>query len=271
MQRDFKGIWIPRDIWLSTDLGWTEKFLLTEIDSLSQNNECFATNDYFANFFSISKDRVSKLISSLNTKGYVEVKLTYKPGTKQVEKRVITTIGYRRKQLGGIGENNYTPIGENNEDINTSFINSNINKEEEEETIINPFRFFEENGFGTIGGHISEKITAWCNDLSDELVLEAMKIAVEYGAKNWSYVERILKTWSEKKITSVSQVHAELMAFKEKQSKQHPVRKGKVIRQEMVPQYMDEEYIPAETEQSDAEAKKREVMEKINKFRGGKQ
>ena len=130
MQRDFKGVWIPKEIWLSEDLGWTEKFLLTEIDSLAENKECFATNEYFAQFFSLSKDRVSKLISTLSNKGYVEVKLTYKPGTKQVQKRVITTIGYRRKQLEGIGENNYTPIGENNEDINTLLINPIINSKD---------------------------------------------------------------------------------------------------------------------------------------------
>ncbi|MGF6951895.1 hypothetical protein QF028_004400 [Neobacillus sp. B4I6] len=130
MERDFKGVWIPKDIWLSEDLGWTEKFLLTEIDSLAKNNECFASNDYFAKFFNISKDRISKIISSLSKKGYLEVHLIYKEGTKQVEKRVITTIGYQRKHLEGIGENNYTPIGENNEDINTSIINPIINSKD---------------------------------------------------------------------------------------------------------------------------------------------
>lgn len=130
MERAFKGIWIPKEIWVTEDLGWTEKFLLAEIDSLSQNNECFATNEYFGRFFNISKDRVSKIISNLSNKGYVEVNLIYKKGTKQVEKRIITTIGYRRKQLEGIGENNYTPIGENTEDINTSFINPIINSKD---------------------------------------------------------------------------------------------------------------------------------------------
>ena len=124
MERNFKGIWIPREIWLSEDLGWTEKFLLAEIDSLAKNNECFASNDYFAKFFNISKDRISKVVSGLANKGYVEVNLIYKEGTRQVEKRIITTIGYRRKQLEGIGENNHTPIGENAEDINTSFNNT---------------------------------------------------------------------------------------------------------------------------------------------------
>jgi hypothetical protein len=130
VERAFKGIWIPKEIWVTEDLGWTEKFLLAEIDSLSQNNECFATNEYFGRFFNISKDRVSKIISNLSNKGYVEVNLIYKKGTKQVEKRIITTIGYRRKQLEGIGENNYTPIGENTEDINTSFINPIINSKD---------------------------------------------------------------------------------------------------------------------------------------------
>jgi hypothetical protein len=47
----------------------------------------------------------------------------------------------------------------------------------------NPFRFFEQNGFGTIGGYLTEKMVKWCEDLSDELVLEAMKVAVESGSK----------------------------------------------------------------------------------------
>lgn len=128
MDRDFKGIWIPKEIWLDKKLSWTEKLFLTEIDSLSTTKTgCYATNEYFADFFCLSKDRVSKLISSLKNKGYVEVYLTYKDGTKQVDKRFITTRGYRQKQLEGIVENNHRGIVENNEDINIDIINTNIN------------------------------------------------------------------------------------------------------------------------------------------------
>lgn len=126
MERDFKGVWIPREIWLDENLTWTEKILLVEIDSLSMLEKgCFATNEYFGSFFNLSKDRISKLITSLKKKGYIETNLIYKKDSKEVEKRVITTIGYRRKQLEGIGENNYTPLGENNEDNNTVTINTN--------------------------------------------------------------------------------------------------------------------------------------------------
>lgn len=103
----------------------------------------------------------------------------------------------------------------------------------------NPFRFYEENGFGTIGAHISEKIGQWCDDLSNELVLEAMKIAVERGAKNWSYVERILRDWADKNLKTVKQVHATIMAFRENKSKQRntPKKGYKPIRTEMLPDW----------------------------------
>lgn len=127
MNRDFKGVWIPKGIWLTNNLGWTEKILLTEIDSLSELGECFATNEYFADFLALSKDRISKIISELSKKGYVETRLIFKHGTKQVEKRIITTRGYRLKQLEGIGENTDTPIGENTEDNNTLVNNTSIN------------------------------------------------------------------------------------------------------------------------------------------------
>lgn len=134
IERDFKGVWIPKEIWLDKNLNWSEKMLLVEIDSLaSLEKGCFVTNEYLSDFFNLSKDRISKLISSLKNKGYIEVKLIYKQGTKQILKREITTIGYRRKQLEGIGENNDTPIGENNEDNNTIYINTNNNIREREE------------------------------------------------------------------------------------------------------------------------------------------
>lgn len=125
--RDFKGVWIPREIWLSEELNITEKCLLVEIDSLSSLGQCFASNEHFSKFLGLSKDRISKMISSLRDKGFVEVTLVYKESSKEIEKRIITTIGYRQKQLGGIVENTDTPIGENAEDNNTSTITNTTN------------------------------------------------------------------------------------------------------------------------------------------------
>jgi hypothetical protein len=44
MNRDFKGVWIPKDVWLDHNLTWMEKLLLVEIDSLDAEKGCFASN-----------------------------------------------------------------------------------------------------------------------------------------------------------------------------------------------------------------------------------
>lgn len=134
MERDFKGIWIPKEIWLDNNLTWSEKMLLVEIDSLATLEKgCIATNEYLSNFFNLSKDRISKLISSLKSKGYIEVKLIYNGDTKQIIKREITTIGYRQKQLEGVVKDNDRGIVESNEDINTDIINTSEYIREREE------------------------------------------------------------------------------------------------------------------------------------------
>ena len=90
-QRGFKGVWIPKEIWLNTELSWSEKGLLVEIDSLNTSNGCWATNKHFSEFLGISENRVSHLISNLKEKGYIKVFIKYRDGTKQIEKRVCST------------------------------------------------------------------------------------------------------------------------------------------------------------------------------------
>jgi DnaD/phage-associated family protein len=116
----------------------------------------------------------------------------------------------------------------------TSTISGQEKEEEKEKEIIvvvdeqesNPFQFFEENGFGTISPLISENIDAWCNDLSADLVEEAMKVAVKSGVKKWSYVESILRDWADKQFNSVEQVHAAMASFKEQRAS--PKRTGQL-------------------------------------------
>ena len=129
MNRGFKGIWIPKEIWLSKELTIQEKVMLAEIDSLDNGEGCFATNEYFADFMGLSKDRARKIISSLKDKGYVDVTLIYKEGTKEVDKRIITVIrGYG--QIQPYGQNQPTGMGENDHYIEKSYNKkNNTNKE----------------------------------------------------------------------------------------------------------------------------------------------
>lgn len=73
--RDFKGVWIPKEIYLDKDLDAIEKILYSEINSLDRDEAegCWASNEYLANFCGCSKSKVSNGISKLIKKGYIHV------------------------------------------------------------------------------------------------------------------------------------------------------------------------------------------------------
>ena len=73
-ERNFKGVWIPKEIWESDELTLREKVFLVEIDSLDGDDGCYASNDHFAKFFGLSKNRCSEVINSLSDKGYINIK-----------------------------------------------------------------------------------------------------------------------------------------------------------------------------------------------------
>ena len=73
--REFKGVWIPKEIWLADDLTLTEKALWAEIDSLDGKDGCWATNAYFEQHLKLKKKTVSELINNLVKKGYVTSKI----------------------------------------------------------------------------------------------------------------------------------------------------------------------------------------------------
>lgn len=71
--RDFKGVWIERDIWLNSDLTMLEKVIFVEIDSLDNENHCVAGNEYFADFCNCSVSKITKAIKKLQDLGMIEV------------------------------------------------------------------------------------------------------------------------------------------------------------------------------------------------------
>ena len=68
--RDFKGVWIPKEVWLDTRLNALEKVILTEIDSLDNGEKgCYASNEHLAEFCQCSKTKVSTAIKKLVNSG----------------------------------------------------------------------------------------------------------------------------------------------------------------------------------------------------------
>lgn len=88
MERDFKGVWVPKEIWLNKELNIMEKLFLVEIDSLDREQGCFASNSYFAQFFGLKNTRVSQIINSLIKKGFINAR--YERKGREIVKRVLT-------------------------------------------------------------------------------------------------------------------------------------------------------------------------------------
>ncbi|PHA00916.1 replication protein [Bacillus pseudomycoides] len=91
---------------------------------------------------------------------------------------------------------------------------------------VNPISFYEKN-FGMITPFIADGILAWEDDLNAELVIKAMKIALENNTRNMSYVNAILRDWHLKGFKSVADVEVADKEFRAKSNKQQPVPQQK--------------------------------------------
>ena len=107
MTRDFKGIWIPKEIWLNKSLTMMEKLFFIEIDSLDNAHGCFASNAHFSEMFELSKNRCTEIIKSLEKKGFLSVELLREG--KQIMKRIIK-VNPIRKTEQPYSENRDNPI-----------------------------------------------------------------------------------------------------------------------------------------------------------------
>ena len=135
-ERAFRGVWIPAEIWLNRELSLQEKVMLIEIDSLQHPQKgCFKSNKKLAEFFGLSPNRVSEVISSLKKKGWVRVD-QIREGKQIVERRIfmkrpLETAGAgNRKTEEGYSENEENPIRDSEEGYSGNGENPTRNVEE---------------------------------------------------------------------------------------------------------------------------------------------
>ena len=113
---------LPANVRYDRRLTTNAKLLYAEIMALTNmNGQCFATNEYFANLYGVSRVSVSKWISNLVECGYIRSEITYKEGTKEIDKRYLTFLN------DPIKENFNTPIKEKFKDNNTTNVDINNN------------------------------------------------------------------------------------------------------------------------------------------------
>ena len=199
MNRDFRGIWIPRHIWLDKNLKPIEKILLAEIESLGGLHDgCFASNQYFADFLDLSKDRTSKLISGLKNKGYITVELSYKEGSYEVDKRIIKANPSSYFCLGG--STHLEGGGENNDYITNNY-NINNNKTSKKKTTKEVRHKYGEFKNVLLSDKDLEKLKAEYTEELVEKYIKKMDEWLELNGKHYKNYYLALRQWMNKEVS----------------------------------------------------------------------
>ncbi len=92
-ESNLKGIWIPIEILTNANLSDKERNIYSLVLFFSKKDGyCTITNKFLANLLNLSDTRVSKLVSSLVKKKYVQVIPNYHDTTRQVIGRKIIPL-----------------------------------------------------------------------------------------------------------------------------------------------------------------------------------
>lgn len=175
MERDFKGIWIPKEVWLNKSLKLIEKLFLVEIDSLDNEYGCYASNKYFSEFFGITKGRCSQVITKLNEKGLINIK--FEREGKVIVSRIIKVV----KKLNRVYNDDVLPIKKNkggylknDEDNNTIYNNTDNNNNRFKKPKI-------------------EDIESYCLERKNKI--NAERFFNYYESKGWMVGKNKMKNW----------------------------------------------------------------------------
>lgn len=169
---------IPADVRYA-DITPNAKLLYGEITALcNKSGVCFATNQYFANLYKVSKKTVSLWIKELQENKFIKSNIIYKEGSNEILHRYIQIFPYPMEK------NVNTPMEKNVKDNNISINNTSINKEnilkEKNEKILESFELFWKEYPKQRAGNKQKSFKAYCRVIkekrSDEdKLLEAVK------------------------------------------------------------------------------------------------
>lgn len=117
---------IPANVRYDEDLIPSAKLLYGEITALcNERGYCWASNDYFASLYSVSKTSIKKWLKSLEDGGYIHREVKYKEGRKEIDTRWITIVAHPRQEKLPTPRQEKGP--DNNTVINTTVNNTNNN------------------------------------------------------------------------------------------------------------------------------------------------
>lgn len=136
---------IPAIVRYDNHLNGNAKLLYGELTALAnEKGYCWATNQYFANLYNVSKRTIISWLKQLEERNYIKMQIFYKPNSKMVDRRHIyilpyptdtefytpseeNFITYGKNHQEGDGENFTTPSEENFTENNTLSNNTKNN------------------------------------------------------------------------------------------------------------------------------------------------
>lgn len=222
-----------------SNLSWKAKGLLLYLLSRPDDWQIYETE-----LIKHTSDGLSSLksgIKELEKTGYIERKRKRddKGRLKEYEYEVFEQPYHMRNSYVGktnVGNSNVgkTYVGKshttnnnstNNDSTNNNSTNNNSSsgasttQQPQPNSHSNVFNFYQENGFGMLRPIIVDQISNWIDDFNnnEDIVIEAFKEAASNNVFKWSYVNSILRNWSEKGVKSVEDINA--------YKKQHDIQK----------------------------------------------
>lgn len=162
----------------------------------------------------------------------------------------------------------------NNDFSNNDFSNNELKKEEEEDNhrLNELVSFFSKNITATATEVIKNKIDSWMKVLPFEVIKAELENCALHGAKSWKYVEKALLENQGLNITTIEQLeqkHAKHQT-KRKETKTPSKGQSKPRRREKLPEWFDKEEEvsePGGAQKEDIEAKKKELLAKLAKYK----
>lgn len=176
MERDFKGVWIPRTVWLDERLNALDKIILTEIDSLDIGERgCYASNKYIADFCQCSETKVSTAISKLIEYGYLYVQ-KFDGRQRELKSRL---SNFERQNLKKC-KADFEILKESNtfNNTNNNTVNKDIGEEPKRKRFVPP---------------TLEEVQAYCNERRNNV--NAERFIDYYTSNGWLVGKNKMKDW----------------------------------------------------------------------------
>ena len=196
---------IPANVRYDKNLIPNAKLLYGEITALcNAKGYCWASTEYFANLYKVSRVSIQTWLKSLEENGYIHREVVYNNPSKEIFTTPPRKLNNPSKEI----------FTDNNTSNNT--INNNDDDDEQAQKTQNVHLFYQQN-FGVESPIIQEDLNYWVDDLNEELVIEALKRAA-FNNKEYSYAKTIMQKWAKKNIKTMEQVKAEDVSFERSHS-----------------------------------------------------